>query len=317
MPRGVSVSSIIRSPYSTQFPFWLQWVELFSRGVSVSMKSLWLALISESYFKVAPSLIKTGKAFGVPISEEYPLVSYSSLSFKDADTYVQTPSPRYWLLWPGVLMMLMYSFADVVLSLVPIIKTMAPPSSWFRRKWQSVSISSGGVEDQTPVEDRVPFLWWSIGLVLSTIMCCAILATLFHMNVGEAMLSLVLGFLFSFIGVQSSGYTDINPVSTVAKASQLIFGGISKGSHMALKPAQTMNLTAGMIAAGSAAQASDMTGDLKTGYLLRAKPRVQFIAQLYGSVVAVFLTSGLFVLFTKASPCILQVVFCFQREREI
>jgi hypothetical protein len=37
------------------------------------------------------------------------------------------------------------------------------------------------------------------------------------MNVGEALLALILGFLFSFIGVQSSGVTDINPVSTVAK----------------------------------------------------------------------------------------------------
>jgi uncharacterized oligopeptide transporter (OPT) family protein len=66
-----------------------------------------------------------------------------------------------------------------------------------------------------------------------------------------------------------------------------------------------LNLSAGVIAAGSAAQACDMTGDLKTGYLLRAKPKNQFIAQLCGSVVAVFLTSGLFILFTKASPCIL------------
>jgi len=48
-----------------------------------------------------------------------------------------------------------------------------------------------------------------------------------------------------------------------------------------------------------------MTGDLKTGYLLRAKPRNQFIAQLCGSVVAVFLSVGLFILFTKASPCII------------
>ena len=59
------------------------------------------------------------------------------------------------------------------------------------------------------------------------------------------------------------------------------------------------------MAAGAAAQSADMTGDLKTGYLLRAKPRNQFIAQLVGSIVAVFLTTGLFILFTKASPCIL------------
>ncbi|KAG5633662.1 hypothetical protein H0H81_006176 [Sphagnurus paluster] len=75
----------------------------------------------------------------------------------------------------------------------------------------------------------------------------------------------------------SSGHTDVNQVSTVDKASQLIFSGITKGSGLT-NPARTLNLTAGIIAAGSDAQASDMTGDLKTGYLLHAKPCNQFIA---------------------------------------
>lgn len=136
-------------------------------------------------------------------------------------------------------------------------------------------------------------------------MTVAILATKFHLNVGEAILSLILGFLFSFIGVQSAGQTDINPVSSVAKASQLIFGGVTKGTGLALPDAQLVNLTAGVVSAGAAAQGSDMTGDLKTGYLLRAKPRNQFIAQLCGAVVAVFLCTGLFILFTKAAPCIM------------
>ena len=50
---------------------------------------------------------------------------------------------------------------------------------------------------------------------------------------------------------------------------------------------------------------SSLAGDLKTGYLLRAKPRNQFVAQLCGAVVAIFLNVGLFILFTTASPCIL------------
>lgn len=155
------------------------------------------------------------------------------------------------------------------------------------------------------MEDRVPNSWLIIGLFLSIVMCCAILATMFNMNVGEALLALILGFFFSFIGVQSAGTTDVNPVTTVAKASQLIFGGIGKGAGLAQNPAQVLNLVAGVVAAGSAAQASDMTGDLKTGYLLRAKPRNQFIAQLVGAIVSVFLNVGLFILFTTASPCIL------------
>jgi hypothetical protein len=282
---------------------------------------------------VAPALVKNGLAFGRPASDEFPLINYLSMSFSDPELYVAKPSPRYWLLWPGVLIMLMYSMADVIFTLVPLFRSeqavhplssMAKddgifaiglngpslnPRNWLRRQ----EALNPDDEDQTPLEDRIPTAWWATGLVLSTIMCCAILATMFRMNVGEAILSLLLGFVFSFIGVQSTGYTDVNPISTVAKASQLIFGGISKGAGLAPKPAQTLNLAAGVIAAGSAAQAADMTGDLKTGYLLRAKPKNQFIAQLCGSVVAVFLTSGLFILFTKASPCIMLAFLLYRR----
>ncbi|KAF9010107.1 oligopeptide transporter [Cyathus striatus] len=254
---------------------------------------------------ISPSLVKNGLAFGIETSEEFPLVSYFGLSFSDPEQYTERPSPRYWLLWPGVFIMLLYSFADVVISLGPLVKTMKlsdlNPSGLLRRRTE-IGVDD---EDQTPLEDRIPTLWWTTGLFLSTVMSCAILATMFNMNVGEAILALLLGFIFSFIGVQSTGHTDVNPVSTVAKASQLIFGGIAKGAGIEPKSAQMLNLAGGVIAAGSAAQAADMTGDLKTGYLLRAKPKNQFIAQLCGSVVSIFLTVGLFILFTKASDCIL------------
>uniref|UniRef100_A0A0W0GF66 Putative oligopeptide transporter n=1 Tax=Moniliophthora roreri TaxID=221103 RepID=A0A0W0GF66_MONRR len=262
-----------------------------------------------AYGIIAPALVKNGLAVGKPASDEFPLVSYGSLGFsKDVSEYINSPSPRYWLLWPGVLMMLFYSFADIFLSLLPMMRTwrlgtdiIQGVKSMFKKRTEVDPED----EDQTPMEDRVPFAWWSIGLVLVTIFCCAILATLFPLNVGEALLSLIMGFIFSFIAVQSSGATDINPTGTVAKASQLVFGGIAKGKSIDVNPARMFNLTAGAIASGAAGQSTDMTGDLKTGYLLRAKPRVQFLAQLAGSVVAVFLSVGLFILFTKASPCII------------
>ncbi|KAL4245457.1 oligopeptide OPT transporter family protein [Abortiporus biennis] len=254
---------------------------------------------------ISPALIHNKLAVGVSISDDFPLVSYQSLSFKDPALYRTSPSPRYWLLWPGVLMMLVYSFVDLGMSTIPSLIHSGKYINWNPKSWFTPAEPGAEDEDQTPVADRVPNSWWTTGLALSTIMSVAILAKMFNMNVGEAILSLILGFLFSFIGVQSAGTTDVNPVSTVAKASQLILGGIGKGAGLAQNPAQMMNLTAGVVAAGSAAQATDMTGDLKTGYLLRAKPRNQFIAQLTGAVVAVFLNVGLFILFTTASPCIL------------
>jgi len=142
-------------------------------------------------------------------------------------------------------------------------------------------------------------------LAVSVLFSLTLIPTQFHLNVGEVILALILGFLFSFIGVQSSGDTDINPISTVAKASQLVFGGVSKGQGLSQIPAERVNIIAGVVSGGAAAQATDMTGDLKTGHLIGAKPKVQFVAQLCGATVASFLTVGLFVLFSKASPCIL------------
>jgi uncharacterized oligopeptide transporter (OPT) family protein len=159
--------------------------------------------------------------------------------------------------------------------------------------------------DPSALEDRIKTWWWVTGMIVSIIVSCALMATQFKVGVGETILALLLGFIFSFIGVQSAGDTDVNPVSTCAKASQLVFGGVSKGQHLGTNQAQLMNLVAGALSAGAAAQATDMTGDLKTGHLLRAKPKNQFAAQLFGTTIAVFLSVGLFVLFTKASPCII------------
>lgn len=122
---------------------------------------------------------------------------------------------------------------------------------------------------------------------------------------GESVLAFFLAFLFSFISVQSTGDTDINPTTVVAKSSQVIFGGLSKGRGEGEASAQRMNLVAGAVAGCAAGQATDMTGDLKTGHLLGAKPNVQFAAQLFGATIALFLAPGIFILFAIASPCII------------
>lgn len=273
-------------------------------GINASYSFLGGAILA--WGVIAPSIVKNGLAVGRLLDEESGYTNHQRMVFTNTDDYIDAPSARYWLLWPGVMIMLLYSFADIFLGMLPFI--LALRARHFK-KLNPVNLVKPrdleNDEDKTPLADRVPLIWWTTGLVASSIMSIAIMSTLFHMNVGTALLSLILGFVFSFIAVQSSGHTDVNPVSTVAKASQLVFGGISNGAGMAEKPAQTVNLVAGVIAAGSAAQAADMCGDLKTGYLLRAKPRNQFIAQLCGSVVAVFLTCGLYLLFTKATPCII------------
>ncbi len=70
---------------------------------------------------VAPSIVKNGLAAGISVSDDFPLVSYLGLSFTDPEKFLANPSPRYWLLWPGVMIMMLYSFADVVITMLPIL----------------------------------------------------------------------------------------------------------------------------------------------------------------------------------------------------
>src|SRR5258706_7622327 len=114
---------------------------------------------------------------------------------------------------------------------------------------------------------------------------------------GESILAFILAFLLSFICVQSSGDTDINPITVVAKTSQIVFGGVSKGGGEGQAFAQRVNLVAGSVTGGAAGQAVYMTGDLKTAHLLCAKTKIQFAAQLFCATIALFLAPRLFVLF--------------------
>jgi hypothetical protein len=61
---------------------------------------------------IGPALVHNGAAWGVDISGGDPnwdgAITFASLSLKASNK--DHPSPRYWLLWPGVLLMVAVSF---------------------------------------------------------------------------------------------------------------------------------------------------------------------------------------------------------------
>jgi uncharacterized oligopeptide transporter (OPT) family protein len=64
----------------------------------------------------------------------------------------------------------------------------------------------------------------------------------------------------------------------MGKVTQLIFGGLSPGN-------MNVNLMAASITSGAASSSADLLTDLKSGYLLGASPRKQFLAQFAGVFV--------------------------------
>ncbi|KAI0474896.1 OPT superfamily oligopeptide transporter [Xylariaceae sp. FL0804] len=255
---------------------------------------------------IGPILVSTGTAVGTAISPEYP--GYMEYMGMVLDDPVNSPSPRYWMLWPGVMLLLAGAFSEIFANYKSIGASFASLLEplyrrLFRRDVHVHYDESEKIQEPCPPEELVPAWMWGGGIVLSIVFTCAVLGTQFHQNVGVVILAILFAFLFSFIGAESSGRTNVNPVTSIGNASQLVLGGANHG-HGSLQSQQLLNITGSLLALGAAEQASDMLGDLKTTHLLRASPRAQFYAQCCGAVVSVFMSTAMYVLFSTAYPCI-------------
>ncbi|KAA8914602.1 OPT oligopeptide transporter protein-domain-containing protein [Sphaerosporella brunnea] len=277
---------------------------------------------------IGPALVHTGMAFGyayyAPGDPEYEkwggLVTFNSFHLPDPKNH---PSPRYWMLWPGVMVMICTSFAElgvqyrlIGFALKSVWKALAMglnavgtkigrPSKFLERQQQFSQKDEHIVMDPAAPEDQVQLFQWGPPLIIVIIATCVVLGLQYHLNVGLSILAIVLGFIFAFLAIQCTGATDTTPATAAAKASQLILGAATKGH--AIPDAQRMNLIGGAVATGAAGQSTDLTVDFRVGFLLRTPPKLQWYAQVVGSIVSMFLSPGMFILYMKAYPCVLDV----------
>jgi uncharacterized oligopeptide transporter (OPT) family protein len=103
--------------------------------------------------------------------------------------------------------------------------------------------------------------------------------TLGHVSFGmpywQSVLALLLSFALSLVACRVTGETDTTPIGAMGKVTQLTFGALNPGNV-------NVNLMSANITAGAATSSADLLTDLKSGYLLGAHPRKQFIAQFAG-----------------------------------
>ncbi|OQO12825.1 hypothetical protein B0A48_02289 [Cryoendolithus antarcticus] len=254
---------------------------------------------------IGPVLVATGTAFGSELyPKEYPgYINYMSMVLDDP---VGKPSPRYWMLWPGVCLLLAGAFAELFANYKSVLASFADllePIWRFVLRRKPDPQAKTLIEEPCTPDELVPAWMWGGGILLSIIFTCAILGTQYDQNIGVVLLAIVFAFLFSFIGAESCGRTNITPVTSIGNASQLVIGGVNRGNGT-IQQQQLLNITGSMLALGASEQAVDMLGDLKTTHLLRAAPRVQFYAQCCGAVVSIFMSTAMYLLFSEAYPCI-------------
>ncbi|KAI8350942.1 OPT oligopeptide transporter protein-domain-containing protein, partial [Mortierella sp. GBAus27b] len=218
-------------------------------------------------------------------------------------------SAQSWFLWPGVGMMVFTAFSELGArgpSLYHGIKGGVREIRNMIRKLQKkealVDTSGYVSKDTTPEHELIPTVWWLGALLASAVFTILVMYFYFHVPVYATIGAIILSFLLAFVGLQASGETDINPTGAVAKVTQLVFSRIPNNDLMVV---QKTNLMCANIAASVCSQAVDMVGDLKTGQLIGASPRAMLGAQLVGSVFAIGIAIPLFILYTKAYPCVL------------
>lgn len=219
-------------------------------------------------------------------------------------------SAQSWFIWPGIAMMVLSAFSELgvnwrslYFSLQVVVREGRNVIRKLSKK-EALVVETGGQvsKDTTPEHEMIPTSWWVSGLLVSTLFTILVMYFNFQVPVYASIGVVILSFFLAFVGLQSTGETDINPTGSVGKVTQMVFSRIPNAD---IQIVQKTNLMCANIAAAACSQAVDMVSDLKTAQLTKASPRAMLGAQMVGSVFAIAIAIPLFLLYAGAYPCIL------------
>jgi uncharacterized oligopeptide transporter (OPT) family protein len=154
----------------------------------------------------------------------------------------------------------------------------------------------GGDElDRLTRQTEVPMSWFIWGASLAGAGVVGVGDVYFEIPWHYGVLAVFLSFALSLVACRATGESDITPVGAMGKVMQLTYGVL-------IPQSTTANLMTASVTASTAGSAADLLNDLKSGYLLGANPRRQFIAQFIGIFSGTIATvSGFYLLVPDAT----------------
>ena len=194
----------------------------------------------------------------------------------DAPTYFSRAAK--WTMWPGVTMLVVSGVTSFALrgkSIVAALRSL-------KTLKQTVTSADGAEDTEVPMK----WFFWAFGA--ASILCVLTQYLVFGMAPWQTVLAIALSGVLALVGTRALGETDVNPIGGMGKVTQLIFAVLAPGNPQS-------NLMAAGITSAGANNCGDMMQDLKTGRLLGASPRKQFLAQLFGIVTGSVVTVVVFI----------------------
>ena len=180
-----------------------------------------------------------------------------------------------WTLWGGVACMVASSLVSFGLQWRTALRAFADLGAMFGGRRSRGNDPLGAIE--------TPASWFIGGQVVGLVGLAWLGHVTFAMPYWQTVMAVLLSFVLALVACRVTGETDTTPVGAMGKITQLTFGVLSPGNV-------NVNLMSANITAAAAASSADLLTDLKSGYLLGAHPRRQFIAQFAGIFVGTVVT---------------------------
>ena len=265
--------------------FWTEGLTLISSGLaSVSGEAFFERLNAAIFPKAAidrtvaiswqPMFIAAGAITGLPVCTAMllggALCWFVYVPWLQQQGILQSTELKDMLnytLWGGASCMVTSGLLSFGLQWKSALRAFKDLSGMFTFRKRAADDPIGAIE--------TPASWFVIGQIIGTIGLAWLGKEAFGMPYWLTVVAVLLSFALALVACRVCGETDSTPVGAMGKVTQLTFGAIYPGS-------MNVNLMSACVTAGAADSSSDLLTDLKSGYLLGAHPRRQFLAQFSG-----------------------------------
>jgi uncharacterized oligopeptide transporter (OPT) family protein len=169
-----------------------------------------------------------------------------------------------WSLWTGVPIMVVSSLVSLAFG------------------WRTIGRAFSGLaprrrtaKDDPLAAIEVPSSWFFGLFLVGMVGVVAMQRLIWDIPVPMGILAVLLTFVLSIVACRATGETDTTPTGALGKVTQLTYGVLAPSN-------MTANIMTASVTANASGCAADLLTDLKSGYLLGANTRQQFLAQLAG-----------------------------------
>lgn len=239
-------------------------VALVALGGLIGMRTCLSLLIGAviNYAILAPAMVARGDIESVVEPDGLRMVGFRSIT--------------RWSLWCGVAIMTtasLWSFAAQFRKSGIIFRNLG------RRR------ASGDSDLISHIE--MPISAFFIGAPCVGLLVVLMANQFFGVHAWMAAMAIPMVLAFTIIAVSATAQTSITPHGPLGKLTQLAFGGIAPGNT-------TTNIATAGISAEVAFQSSNLIQNMKPGYMLGAKPRLQAIGHLIGALAGALVSVPVF-----------------------